>query len=176
MRQWTGLLLLALAPVCAESQATGASASPGSPVAGLEWLVGGVWTADASKLAPGIKQIETRYRWSDNTAYVRFTTHFVGDQGTTHTYDGSLFWDPGLSTLRMWYMDAGNEITQGQIALNGQGFVLTFRGRDFQGKTADLRVQITRRTSDRYQWLFEEQQGAAWQQLAALEYFRHGDP
>jgi hypothetical protein len=27
----------------------------------MAWLVGGVWTADAAKLGPGMQRIETRY-------------------------------------------------------------------------------------------------------------------
>jgi hypothetical protein len=36
------------------------------PISDLSWLVGGVWTADASKMGAGMKRIETRYVWSDN--------------------------------------------------------------------------------------------------------------
>ena len=60
----------------------------------LSWLVGGVWTADASKMGDGMKRIETRYVWSDNNAFIRFTTHFVSDKGTAKTYDGNFYWEP----------------------------------------------------------------------------------
>jgi hypothetical protein len=30
------------------------------PISALSWLVGGVWTADASKMGPGMQRIETR--------------------------------------------------------------------------------------------------------------------
>src|SRR6185312_8500754 len=46
------------------------------PIASMAWLVGGVWTADASRLGPGMQRIETRYEWSYNNAFIRFTTHF----------------------------------------------------------------------------------------------------
>ena len=122
---------------------------PATPIAGLKWLVGGVWAADASKLGPGMRRIETRYTWSDNDAYVRFTTHFVSDKKTARTYDGSFFWNPEESTLAMWYMDAENSITQGPVKMDGDIMSMTFRGTDFDGKPADLRVQVTRRNSDR---------------------------
>lgn len=76
------------------------------PIAPLSWLVGGTWTADASKMGPGMKQIETRYRWSDNGAYIQFNTHFVFDKGTAKAYDGNFFWNPDQKSLAMWYMDA----------------------------------------------------------------------
>jgi len=47
---------------------------PAKPIDALAWLVGGVWTTDASKLAPNMVRIETRYAWSDNNAFIRFTT------------------------------------------------------------------------------------------------------
>ena len=89
-------------------------------ISDLAWLVGGVWTADASKMGDGMKRIETRYVWSDNDAFIRFTTHFVSDKGTAKTYDGNFFWEPQKSELAMWYMDYANEIIQGPIAIIGR--------------------------------------------------------
>src|SRR5882757_150197 len=59
MKQFT--ICLALAAL-----AMAQSPKPDKPVSGLSWLVGGVRTADASKLGPGMQRIETRYQWSDN--------------------------------------------------------------------------------------------------------------
>ncbi len=52
-------------------------ADPAKPIAALSWLVGGIWTADATKLGPGVLRIETRYQWADNNAYIRLNTHLV---------------------------------------------------------------------------------------------------
>jgi len=87
MKQFT--ICLALAAV-----AMAQSPKPDKPVSGLSWLVGGVRTADASKLGPGMQRIETRYQWSDNDSYIRFTTHFVTDKAVLKTYDGNFFWNP----------------------------------------------------------------------------------
>src|SRR5277367_1082781 len=57
--------------------ASAEQSSTAKPIDTLSWVIGGVWTADATKLAPGMQRIETRYQWSDNHAYIRFTTHFV---------------------------------------------------------------------------------------------------
>jgi hypothetical protein len=57
-----------------------------NPIHSLSWLVGGVRTADATRLGLETQRIETRYQWSDNNAYLRFTTHFVSDKGAAHTY------------------------------------------------------------------------------------------
>src|SRR5450759_4584448 len=78
---------------------------PAKPISKLAWLVGGVWTADASAMGNGMQRIETRYQWSDNSAYIRFTTHFVTDKADLRTYDGNFFWNPDKETLAMWYMD-----------------------------------------------------------------------
>jgi hypothetical protein len=86
---------------------------PPKAVFALSWLVGGVWTADASKMGSGMQRIETRYRWSDNNAYIHFTTHFVFVKGTANTYDGQFFWNPAQKSLAMWYMDAQNGISEG---------------------------------------------------------------
>jgi len=142
------------------------------PIAPLSWLVGGVWKADASKLGPGMKTIETRYRWADNDAFIRFTTHFVMEKGTVKSYDGNFFWNPERSALGFWYMDAANEIMQGPVKLGGDTMELTFRAADFEGKPADLRVDVVRVTQDHYTWRLEEKAGAEWKRIASLEYLR----
>jgi len=142
------------------------------PISDLAWLVGGVWTADASKMGDGMKRIETRYVWSDNNAFIRFTTHFVSDKGTAKTYDGNFFWEPGKSQLAMWYMDYANEIIQGPIAIAGETTKFSFRATDFEGKPADMQVELQRKTNDKYQWTLDEKSGDSWKQLATLEYVR----
>lgn len=142
------------------------------PISDLAWLVGGVWTADASKMGDGMKRIETRYTWSDNNAFIRFTTHFVSDKGTAKTYDGNFYWEPEKAQLAMWYMDYANAIIQGPIAISGETTKFSFRATDFEGKMADMQVEVARKTNDKYQWTLEEKGGDAWKQLATLEYVR----
>jgi hypothetical protein len=141
------------------------------PITALAWLVGGVWTADGAKLAPGLR-IETRYQWADNDAYIRFTTHFLTAKGTLKNYDGQFFWSPEQSALAVWYMDARNHITQGPVVVDGDVMQIAFRAEDFQGKVADLKVEVARKTNDHYTWSLEEKQPAGWSQLASLEYLR----
>jgi hypothetical protein len=142
------------------------------PIADLSWLVGGVWRADASKMGEGMLRIETRYVWSDNNAFIRFTTHFVSNKGTAKTYDGNFFWDPEKSQLAMWYMDYANQIIQGPIAINGDTTKFTFRATDFEGKPADMQVELLKKSNDKYQWTLDEKVGDSWKQLATLEYVR----
>ncbi|HEY6375224.1 MAG TPA: hypothetical protein VIX90_06835 [Edaphobacter sp.] len=174
--RWFAICALALtvgmgasSPVVAQQTATTTEAKP---IASLGWLVGGVWTADASKLGPGTERIETRYQWSDNGSYVRFTTHFVTDKGAIKTYDGNLFWDPGKKTLAMWYMDAQNAITEGPMTIAGSDWQMTFHGDDFEGKQADFRVDIAVKSKDLYHWTLNEKVGDAWKKLIELDYVR----
>lgn len=99
----------------------GGSVRAAPPITAMAWLVGGVWTADAAKLGPGMQRIETRYQWSDNGSYVRFTTHFVTDKTELKTYDGNFFWDPAKNEIAMWYMDAKNAIIQDRSAWMATG-------------------------------------------------------
>jgi hypothetical protein len=142
------------------------------PISDLSWLVGGVWTADAGNMGDGMKRIETRYVWSDNNAFIRFTTHFVSDKGTAKTYDGNFFWEPAKTQLAMWYMDYANEIIQGPIAINGDTTKFFFHATDFEGKPADMQVELLKQSTDKYQWMLEEKVGDSWKQLATLEYVR----
>lgn len=164
--------LVTLMATGVRAQGTEKKAGTMKPVTALAWLVGGLWTADASKPGSGMQRIETRYQWSDNGAYIRFNTHFVTEKRTLRNYDGSFFWDPERSTLAMWYMDARNEITQGPVKLEGDNLSMEFRAMDFEGKPADFRVHVTRKTNDHYDWLLEEKQAEEWKQLLALEYLR----
>jgi len=164
-------IVVMLAAAALVGQESGPKPPAQRPIAPLEWLVGGVWTADGSKLAPGLK-IETRYTWSDNGAYIRFTTHFISEKGTLKNYDGQFYWNPEPGGLAVWYMDARNHITQGAVAMDGDVMQIAFRAEDFQGKMSDLRVDVARRTNDHYTWTLEEKQPAGWGQLASLEYLR----
>jgi hypothetical protein len=164
--------MLALVGALGWGQGTGKKNDAIKPISALSWLVGGVWTADASKLGPGMQRIETRYEWSDNSAYIRFNTHFVFDKGSVKTYDGQFFWDPAQKSFAMWYMDAQNGITQGPVEISGEVTRMSFRGPDFAGRVADLQVFVTRKTNDEYRWSVQEKQGDAWKELAALEYIR----
>jgi hypothetical protein len=165
--------LLALAAASAAAFAEEAPPKPAArPIAPLAWLVGGTWTADASKLGPGMKRIETRYQFSDNDAYIRFTTHFVSDKGTLKNYDGNFYWDPQHSTLTFWYMDAGNDIMEGPVRVDGNTMELTFRAHDFDGKLADMKVDVVRTNDDLYTWKLAEKEGDGWKPLASLDYRR----
>ena len=149
-----------------------AKSESAKPIDALGWVIGGVWTADASRLGPGMKRIETRYQWSDNNAYIRFTTHFVFDKGTAKTYDGNFYWDPEQKRLAVWYMDTRNQITAGPVEIAKDQWTISFRGEDFDGKMADLRVVVSRKSNDDYHWSLTEKQGDTWQELAGLEYLR----
>jgi hypothetical protein len=160
-----------LAMTASRSQEAQKTSEP-PPINLLGWLVGGVWTADASKLGPGMQRIETRYQWSDNKAFLRFTTHFVFDKGTANTYDGNFYWNPGASTLAMWYMNSKGEILEGPMQWDGTVLRILFRGQDFEGKMADLKVEVVRKTNDHYHWSAFEKNGEDWKELLGLEYLR----
>lgn len=173
MKRAAGIVAMMVAVAAlAWGQKTQKKAEEPKPISALSWLVGGVWTADASKLGPGMQRIETRYQWSDNNAYIQFNTHFVFAKGTAKAYDGNFFWNPGLKSLSMWYMDAKNGITEGPVEANGDVTKMSFHGPDFEGKEADLRVFVARKAKDDYRWSVEEKQGEMWKEVAALEYLR----
>jgi hypothetical protein len=179
LRPIVAVLFLGLVVVSAHSQDKGAAPAAAAasvvqtdkPISQLAWLTGGVWTADASKMAPGLR-IETRYQWSDNGSYIRFTTHFITDKTTMKTYDGNFFWSPAQKTLSMWYMDARNDITEGPVKVSGDSEVMFFDGEDFEGKQASLKVEVLRKSPDLYEWILTEKDGDSWKPLASLEYVR----
>jgi hypothetical protein len=168
-----GMTALFLLSVGLWGQGTEKKAETPKPISALAWLVGGVWTADASKMGPGMQRIETRYQWSDNNAYIRFNTHFVFDKGTAKAYDGNFFWNPEQKSLAMWYMSTQNAITEGPVEVNGDVMTMSFHGPDFEGKMADMKVFVARKTNDDYRWSVQEkQEDNTWKEVAALEYLR----
>jgi len=165
------VLLLALFVASAVFAQAPAPKMPG-PMHPLEWFVGGAWTTDMSKMGNGMKSIETRYTWSDNNAFIRFTTHFITDKGTMKQYDGNFFYDPEKKTLAMWYTDSQNHIYQGPIKADGDTTTFDFRGEDFGGKMSDLRVVLTRKSNSLYNWALSERDNEKWKPLATLDYSR----
>jgi hypothetical protein len=146
------------------------------PVSALVWLVGGVWTADASGMGQGKLRVQTRYQLSDNGSFIRFTTHFVTDQRELKNYDGNLFWDPARKSLYMWYTSAANVIIEGPMTIDGDHWQMSFNGEDFEGKQAALRVDVLRKSNDLYRWGLSEKQGDAWKEIATLDYVRTPAP
>jgi hypothetical protein len=69
-------------------------------------------------------------------------------------------------------MDAQNAVTKGPMQIDGDNWRITFRGEDFEGKMADLRVDVVRKTNDKYRWTLQEKQGEQWKELAGLDYVR----
>jgi len=171
-RIWWALGMISIACLLGNAQQTAPKAQAKSLVEPLAWLVGGVWTTDASKLAPNMVRIETRYAWSDNGAFVRFTTHFAMKEGTLKNYDGQFFWNPATKSLRMWYMDAHNEITEGTVTVDGDQFEFDFAGENFEGKPAELRVLLWRKSNESYTWLLQEKSAEGWKELGKLNYDR----
>jgi hypothetical protein len=159
---------------CASFGAQQQSAKPkvGKPMDPLAWLVGGVWIADASMMGPNMVRIETRYKWSDNNAFIRFTTHFVRKDGTLNNYDGQFYWDIAANSFRMWYMSARGELTEGTVTADGDNFRFDFRGTNFEGKPADLRVMLLRKNNDLYTWQLQEKGSEGWKEMAKLDYAR----
>jgi len=164
------LVLVSMAIPFASAQ--GPEKAQPKPIHALDWLVGGVWTAEPSNSGQGLQRIETRYQWSDNNSFLRFTTHFVFDKGTTRTYDGNLFWNPEKNSLAIWYMNAENEIIEGPMQVEGDRWTTTFRGTDLEGKMADLRAEVTRKSPNLYHWLVKEKQADTWKEIMALDYRR----
>jgi len=160
------LAVVLLLPSIARSQAER------DPIDRLAWLVGGVWTASGPQLGAHMQRVETRYAWSDNHAFIRFTTHFVTDSADVHRYDGNLFWDRTQATLAVWYMNAEHEVVEGPVTVNEDGWEMAFRAQDASGQDAPFRVEVLRKTNDLYRWTLKENVGGAWKELLALDYAR----
>jgi hypothetical protein len=149
----------------------GLSQTAPNPIERMEWLVGGVWTATGAQLGP-LLRIETRYQWSDNHSYIRFTSHFVTDSADRHQYDGNFYWDKATSTLAMWYMDADHDVVQGPMTIDGDQWVMSFHEQDHSGHDVAYRVDIHRQSNDLYHWSLKRQTGETWKELLALDYRR----
>jgi hypothetical protein len=73
----------------------------------------------------------------------------------------------------MWYTDARNEITEGVITVDGNTLRFDFRGINFEGQLADLRVTLLRKNNDLYTWQLQEKASDGhWKDLAKLDYVR----
>jgi hypothetical protein len=162
---------------CALALATlvsGASA-PVRPIDKLGWLAGGVWSADASGLGGSVTRIDTRYEWTPNRSFIRFTTDFVSGGSASPHYAGDLFFDPGERSLMIWYMDESNAITSGHMSVDGKLWTISFRGDgDVVGVagSVDYTVDIVRTGDDSYTWTLFADVDHAKKQVFALTYRR----
>jgi hypothetical protein len=151
------------------------ASEPAKPIDQLSWLVGGVWSAQPPVSADGPQSIETRYEWTPNRGFIRFTTKFVMANGSNAGYAGDLFFDPADKTLRIWYMDEHNTITQGPMSVSGDKWTISFRDSgDIVGVTGpvDYRVDIVRTAPDTYQWTLFANVAQTWKKVFALVYQR----
>lgn len=157
------------------STALAAPAQP-QPLKQLDWLVGGVWTADASQLPGGLKRIETRYRYAADKCLIRFTTEFIAASGAAvNRYAGDVYYDAPSNRLEMWYISSENEITQGTIALNGDGWQFAFESPGaIVGKNGlvNFHTDVLHPSADAYQWKLSAEDGSAWKPVFALTYVR----
>ena len=149
-----------------------ATAQPARSIDKLAWLVGGVWTADASKLGGGMQRIEVRYEWAPTKNFIRFATTFVSDQGALVNYAGNIYsyGSSGSEMLAMWYMDAKGAITQGDVSGPGERWSLTFDSPG-GGKTTTFRVDVVKKTANEYGWTVSSLEGT-WKPLFSLDYLR----
>jgi hypothetical protein len=127
------------------------AAEPTKPIDKLGWLVGGVWSADASKLGGGLRRIDTRYEWVPNRSFIRFNTTFVSAGGASPHYAGDFYYDPSQRTLTAWYMDENNVITHGPMTVDGNKWTISVGGSGAP-QNAQYIVDIVRTTADTYQW------------------------
>ena len=143
------------------------------PVAQLGWLVGGVWVADASGFGGGMQRIRDplplvrqrqlrpvhhpfRQRQQRRAEHLR--RQFLLERGRENVHD---------VVHERWRRDHRRTGDDQQRRAE-----MLFRGTDFDGKLADLRVDVTKKTPDLYRWTLLEKQGDAWKQLASLDYAR----
>ena len=72
----------------------------------------------------------------------------------------------------MWYMASDGSVMQGPVMWENGVLGAKFKAPDFEGKIADLKVEMTRRTNDKYVWTLFEKESDGWKPLASLEYNR----
>lgn len=152
----------------------GASA-PVRPIDSLGWLVGGVWSADASALGGSVTRIDTRYEWTPNRSFIRFTTDFVSGSGVNPHYAGDLFYDPTGQSLMIWYMDETNAITSGHMSVDGKSWTISFQGDGNVVGVAgrvDYTVDILRTSDNSYTWTLIADVDQSKKEVFALTYQR----
>ena len=141
-----------------------------SPIDQMSWLVGGLWVAQTDQ--GNIHRIETRYEWTANHAFIRFSTRFVLGSGPQDRYDGNIFYDPDSKHLMMWYIDNLGAVTHGPIELRGALWAFTFSQPDANGHPVNFRVEVNKTANDRYTWNAFQQSGASWDAFLSLNFIR----
>jgi len=172
-------VMFCVAPASAESPTAAPSASPVQPLDRLQWLVGGVWTADASKLGGGMSRIETRYESVADGNLIRFTTAFIdAHENVVNRYAGNFYVDPATARIKTWYLSSKNEITHGDVAIDPATVTLLITEAPEPDAPPQYRVVIAPENglgSDYHQvyvWKLSARDGDAWKPMFGLTYAR----
>jgi|HubBroStandDraft_6_1064221.scaffolds.fasta_scaffold204509_2 hypothetical protein len=167
----TLVCLLAAFFVFATSNGAGATTATDS-LHGLDWLAGHTWRAKLPASGT-LSHIDVHYDWAETGNLLQFATRFYTTDGKiVQRYAGNFYYDPGESTLMMWYLNSANTIVHGPVTLAGDTMTMTFQSPDDEGKPAEYRVDVTRTTPAAYRWELFKQDAGSWAKQLSLTYER----
>ena len=168
MKLWhvlTPVLLLAGALRAAEPPAD-------HPLAGLSWLVGGVWAAQLQSSDGTPQRVEARFDWGGSGRTLHYVIDFKrGDQAATQ-YEGTYYWHPGRKHIAMTQVDRSGNLIESVANVEGGTMTQENQATQADGTTRPQRVSVTREGEDAFVFKAMVQRDGQWVDAVGLTYKR----
>ena len=173
------VLILALAATLNAQEKPAAPAAAPSPLAPLEFWIGGKWRGQLPPPPNGgtAPVLETTFAWMENHRAIRFDTVATAGERRRPYTSGIYAWHPGRKQPVFYYTDLAGALTEGAVTIEADGSLLhEFTSVDAAGKAATYRARITRDGNDAYWNEIFARDGEEWKTFVKVRYERAPAP
>lgn len=153
---------------CGTLMAQQSSTVVSEPLAPMQFLIGGTWTANV-QLPSGVVPIRRHLEPILQGRAIHFRTALSG----VDKYEGNYAYNAAKKKIEFWYPSSAGDVTNGTVTSPGPGklefeFVVT----DANGATTENRLHITQTGPDEYDSTLESEQGGTWKTVHTLHFKR----
>jgi Protein of unknown function (DUF1579) len=146
--------------------------SADSPLAPVEWLVGGTWVSDVKDPQDGsVTHVENHITWAPNHQAIQFVTDF----NSKPHYNGFYAYNAAAKTIGFYYTSESGQLTIGSSTPDPDGRTLhqEFDVMQPDGKTQHIRSTLERDGGDAYWFaVFMQDKAGEWAQVFKIRYER----
>jgi hypothetical protein len=117
---------------------------PEAPLRDLEWLIG-----DWVGMGEGLR-VEIGSQWDMEGRYVLSNFEIEPEGGNAYEATQRIAWDPASRSIKSWYFDSRGSISTGAWERNGESWLVTITGTQYDGAVMTGTSVITPIDNDSY--------------------------